>query len=128
MVKHNSMPMSSLSLPGALLRAEGAAVFLGVIVMYANQGFSGVAFVALLLVPDLAMVGYLLNPRIGSIAYNTAHFYGLPLALALIGLLTAAPLALQLGLIWLAHIGMDRTVGYGLKYPTDFKDTHLQRV
>ena len=84
--------------------------------------------VALALAPDLSMVGYLAGPRIGAAAYDAAHTYVLPVALAAIGLMVDADTAIQLGLIWLTHIGVDRAVGYGLKYPTDFKDTHLQRV
>lgn len=74
------------------------------------------------------MVGYLFGARTGSLAYNIVHSYTLPLAFAVISLVVGAPLGVQLALIWLAHIGMDRTVGYGLKYQTGFKDTHLQRV
>ena len=61
-------------------------------------------------------------------AYNVAHTYVLPVALAAIGVLAGSDLAVELGLIWLMHIGVDRAIGYGLKYPTGFKDTHLQRV
>ena len=49
-------------------------------------------------------------------------------ALGIIGMLVGAPLAVAVALAWFAHIGMDRLAGYGLKYPTDFKDTHLQWV
>lgn len=118
----------SFSLPGLLLRLEGLTVFIGAIVLYAHLGFSGWTFAALLLVPDLGMIGYLVSPRLGSYTYNAVHAYTLPLLLAGFGLAAVVPVALGLALIWLAHIGMDRTVGYGLKYATNFKETHLARV
>jgi hypothetical protein len=68
------------------------------------------------------------NRGAGSVAYNLAHTSSLPLLLGLAGLLLAAPLGVQLALIWLAHIGMDRAVGYGLKYRDSFKHTHLSAV
>ena len=85
-------------------------------------------FLLLFLAPDLSMLGYLANPRLGSLVYNLAHTYFVPLVLAGIGLVASSHLCILLALIWAAHIGMDRLLGYGLKYPTAFKDTHLQRV
>jgi hypothetical protein len=116
------------SLPAILLRLEGAAFFGGAIALYASQGGSGVMFVLLLLAPDLSAVGYLVNPRIGSYAYNSVHTYALPAVLAALALAGQWPLGVQLALIWFAHISMDRMIGYGLKYPTSFKETHLQKV
>lgn len=118
----------NLSLPGGLLRLEGLTVFAAVIVLYANQGFSAWTFLALLLVPDVSMIGYLRSPRLGAILYDAAHFYAVPAVIILIGLISSTPFIIGVGLIWAAHIGMDRTIGYGLKYTTAFKDTHLQRV
>jgi hypothetical protein len=124
-----ALPTSlSVSQPNLLLRAEGLAFFIGSIALYASQGFNGWVFVLLLLVPDVAMLGYLVNPRIGSLAYNIAHVYILPLLLMALGAAGGAPFALQLGIIWFAHISMDRVAGYGFKYATAFKDTHMQRV
>ena len=65
---------------------------------------------------------------IGAAAYDVAHTYSLPIVLAAIGLIAGAEIAVQLGLIWITHIGVDRAIGYGMKYPSGFKDTHLQRV
>lgn len=118
----------TLSMPNLLLRVEGLAFFIGAIALYASQGFSGVAFALLLLVPDVSMVGYLVNVTVGSRLYNLAHAYPLPLILMAVGMAASVPVALQIGLIWFAHISMDRVVGYGFKYATDFKDTHLQHV
>jgi hypothetical protein len=124
MTQAASMP----SLPKTLLHLEGAAFFFGAIALYASQGASGVMFVLLLLAPDLSALGYLVNPRVGSLTYDAVHTYVMPVALAALALAGQWPLGVQLALIWFAHISMDRMVGYGLKYPTAFKDSHLQRV
>jgi Domain of unknown function (DUF4260) len=114
--------------PGILLRVEGWAVFAAAVVLYLDADYSVLALVLLFLVPDVSMVGYLVNPRAGSTTYNAVHTYVGPVALLAIGLLAGGAVATQLALIWLAHIGVDRALGYGLKYPSAFKDTHLQRV
>jgi Domain of unknown function (DUF4260) len=110
------------------LHAEGVAVAAAAIAVYFHEGFPWWLFVALILVPDLSMLGFVAGPTVGTAAYNAAHTYVLPVAIATIGVLGSVEIAVQIGLIWLAHIGIDRAVGYGLKYPTGFKDTHLQRV
>jgi hypothetical protein len=74
------------------------------------------------------MLGYLAGPRPGAVAYNLAHTYATPAVLAGVGWLIGTPLLLALALIWAAHIGFDRMLGYGLKLPTDFRDTHLGRI
>jgi hypothetical protein len=118
----------TLSPPRILLHLEGVVFFLGAIALYTSQAASGVVFVLLLLAPDLSALGYLVNPRVGSLAYNAAHTYIVPAALAALALAGQWLLGVQLALIWFAHISMDRMLGFGLKYPTAFKDTHLQRV
>ena len=112
----------------ALLRIEGLLLFGAAIALYVDGGFSGLAFALLILAPDLTMVGYAAGPRAGAIAYDIGHFEALPLALGAVGVVADSSLAVQLALIWLAHIGIDRALGYGLKYESGFKDTHLQRV
>lgn len=124
----SSAPAFRLSMPGLLLRLEGLTAFLAAVILYAHMGFSGVAFILFLLAPDLAMVGYKVNPRIGALMYNLAHLYTVPALLLVAGWALSIPTLLQAGLIWMAHIGMDRGVGYGFKYATEFKDTHLNRV
>lgn len=79
----------------------------------------------LALAPDLSMLGYLAGPRPGSRVYNAAHTYVGPIALGAVGVVAAAPLATSVALVWAGHIGADRAIGYGLKYPTAFGDTHL---
>jgi Domain of unknown function (DUF4260) len=82
----------------------------------------------LFLVPDLSMLGYLSGPQTGAVTYNLFHTYVLPGLLAALGLLTGSTLLVSLALVWFAHIGFDRMVGYGLKYPTGFFDTHLHHL
>jgi hypothetical protein len=118
----------SMSLPSVLLRLEGAAGFIGSLALYFNFGGDILPLVLLILAPDLSALGYLVNKRIGALTYNIVHTYVLPGALLALGLATNSPVVSQIASIWLAHISMDRMVGYGLKYPSDFKDTHLQRV
>ena len=124
----NQTTVQKMSKPGLLLRIEGLTVLGTAVTLYAQSDFSWWTFALLLLAPDLAMVGYVVNKQVGSILYNMFHIYPLPTLLILISFLVNAPIALQLGLIWLAHIGMDRIFGYGLKYSTDFKTTHMSRV
>lgn len=108
-----------------LRRLEGFAVFAAALVSYALARSSWPVFVLFFLAPDLAMLAYLGGPRVGAMGYNLAHTYALPLALAIFGFVGGAPGALASGLIWIAHIGFDRMLGFGLKYPTGFGDTHL---
>ena len=114
--------------PAALLRAEGVALLLLSVLLYRVNGGGWLMFGVLLLAPDLSMLGYLAGPRVGAAIYNAFHTYALPALVGALGMIFASPLAVAVALIWSAHIGMDRTVGYGLKYPSSFKDTHLERV
>lgn len=114
--------------PSFLLRLEGLTILCAAVVLYYQLGYSWLLFAILLLAPDLAMLPYLLNPRWGAWSYNAVHTYFVPLAVAVAAYLWAMPTLLAVALIWLAHIGMDRTVGYGLKYADNFKHTHLQEV
>ena len=110
------------------LRLEGLALFAAGLVAYGWLGGSWLALLPLFLLPDISMVGYLRDARLGAIIYDVGH--NLVLALGTVGM------GLWLGLEWLAiagvvlvaHVGMDRLFGYGLKYVTGFKDTHLQRA
>jgi hypothetical protein len=115
-------------LPHILLRLEGLAVAAGALALYIHGDFGWILFAALALAPDLSVLGYAAGPRIGAACYDALHTYVLPVALGAAGVLAGADLAVQLALIWLVHIGVDRALGYGLKYPTRFQDTHLQRV
>ena len=111
--------------PRALLRVEGATLMAASIVLFAAQGQRWWLYPALLLVPDVFMVGYARNPRLGSIIYNVGHSYPAAAALTGAGLVASSPLTIALGAIWFGHIGWDRMFGYGLKYAGGFKHTHL---
>ncbi|MEZ4594643.1 MAG: DUF4260 domain-containing protein [Chloroflexota bacterium] len=115
-------------MPHFLLRLEGTAVLITALILYAQNGFSWWQFALLLLTPDLAALGYLHSEAVGSLFYNMAHTYVLPLTLGLLAMLLNFELGGQLAIIWLAHIGMDRLFGYGLKYPDGFKITHFTKV
>jgi Domain of unknown function (DUF4260) len=116
------------SLPHTLLRFEGLAVAAAAFAVYVDGDFGWVLFAALALAPDVSFLGYAAGPRVGAACYDALHTTVLPVALGAVGLLADLDLAVQIALIWLLHIGVDRTLGYGLKYPTRFQDTHLQRV
>ena len=115
-------------LPRLLLHAEGAAVAIAAVGLYFYADYRWWLILVLALAPDLSMIGFAAGPRVGAAAYNAAHTYVLPVALAAVGVVAEADWPVQLGLIWLTHIGVDRAIGYGLKYPSGFKNTHLQRV
>lgn len=115
-------------LPKPLLHLEGAAVLIGACFVYHELGSSWWRFAALFLAPDLFMLGYVWGTKVGAVAYNLGHTYAVPAAIALIAWLTHSAAALPICVIWVAHIGFDRLLGYGLKYPSAFKETHLARV
>jgi hypothetical protein len=108
-----------------LLRLEGLAAFAFAVAAYAALGGGWVLFAVLFLAPDLSALGYLAGPRVGAAVYNAAHVTLVPFALAAAGWLLAVPVLILVAAIWLAHIGWDRMLGYGLKYPAAFGATHL---
>ncbi|MDN3279124.1 DUF4260 domain-containing protein [Frankia sp. RB7] len=111
-----------------LLRLEGLTLFIGMTMLYAAWGGSWTVYLLLFLVPDLSFLAYLSDARFGAIVYNTAHSYMAPMTLMTLGFGFASPLTLSIALIWLAHIGIDRALGYGLKYTAGFGFTHLGRI
>ena len=111
-----------------ILRAEAVALFAAGVVLYLELNGHALLLVPLLLAPDISMVGYLGGPRLGAVTYNLVHNLVVAIGLLAFGWYAAvAPLALA-GTLLLAHVGMDRTLGYGLKLPSDFRDTHLGRI
>ena len=117
-----------VSPPALLLRLEAAVVLLASLGLYALSGGNWGRFLLLFLLPDLTFAGYLLGKRWGGLIYNLAHSYALPVALGAAALIGGWMPGVSLALIWSAHIAMDRLLGYGLKYPSGFMDTHLGRV
>jgi hypothetical protein len=121
-----STPGAVAGTPRLLLRLEGMVVLMVSVVLFARGDHSWWLFALLFLVPDLSFLGFLAGPRLGAASYNALHTYMGPLALAAVFLLAGVPVAIPL--IWMAHIGFDRLLGYGLKYPSGFSDTHLGRI
>ena len=122
-------PMSSGAVHSSVrrwLRLEGLMGFLLATYLYAHQGGSWLVFAVLFFAPDASFAGYLAGPRIGTALYNVGHSYVGPLILAAAWL--SAGVGLPFALVWAAHIGFDRALGYGLKYPSAFGDTHLGRI
>lgn len=110
------------------LRAESAATLGAGLAGFLLLGLPWWAFLLLLIVPDVSMVGYLRGPRLGAILYNVAHDLATGLAIAGIGLASGNDGVAAAGAILVAHSGMDRLMGYGLKIPSSFQDTHLGRI
>ena len=111
--------------PKIWLRLEGLVLLIGTIVAFSQQNQHWWLYPALLLVPDIFMVGYFANSKVGAFFYNLGHSYPLPALLTYLGWHNKSYLTIAIGVIWLGHIGWDRFFGYGLKYDTRFKDTHL---
>lgn len=118
--KEHTSPLDAI----VLQRLEGLAALGFGVFAYASLGQSWLLFAVLFLAPDLFMLGYLRSARVGAMTYNLAHTYVAPALLALLGFLVA-PLAFGLAAIWIAHIGLDRMLGYGLKLDGGFEQTHL---
>lgn len=111
-----------------ILRLEGFAILAAATFMYHKLNFAWPTFFWFFLLPDLSFAGYLLGPRVGAMTYNLAHSYFGPVALTISGVVLPHSLALAAAFIWLAHIGFDRALGYGLKYAQGFNYTHLGRI
>ncbi|MDQ7260494.1 DUF4260 domain-containing protein [Paracoccus sp. PS-1] len=111
-------------------RAEGAGLALGglAVAALASPGWGVLAWLAILLAPDLTMAGYLAGPRTGAALYNLGHLYALPFLLMVLGVALGSTGLIAGGGLWLAHVGFDRMLGYGLKSPSGFHDTHLGRI
>lgn len=110
-----------------LLRAEGLALLVLATAVYSQLPAPAAwwVFLVCFLLPDLSMLGYLAGPAPGAAIYNVFHTTIGPVLLVLAGLFAGLPFAIDASAIWLAHIGFDRMLGYGLKHRTGFKDTHL---
>lgn len=110
------------------LRLEGLAALVAGAVIYTRLGGDLIWLVPALLAVDISMVGYLRGPRIGAYTYNLFHNWAAGLVVLGAGLALGAPLVAMIGSVLVAHVGMDRAAGYGLKLTTSFQDTHLGRI
>ena len=122
-------PGAVSGLPLAFLRTEGAVLLAAALAAYVTALDEPLWLIpVLLLLPDVLMVGYLRDNRVGAWLYNLAHSYPVPASVGAAAVLTDAAVWQGVALIWFAHIGMDRAVGYGLKHESGFQDTHLGRI
>ena len=127
-----STPIESTTLPTATvrgwLRLEGAAAFAAGLALYGWLGGPWLLAIPFLLLPDLSAVGYLRGPRLGAFTYNLVHNWAIGLGVLGLGVAADSTPLLIAGAVLVAHTGMDRAVGYGLKLSTSFHDTHLGRM
>jgi Domain of unknown function (DUF4260) len=107
------------------LRAEGFATFVAGIAIFVSTGGPWPLLLPLLLLPDVSMVGYLRGPRLGALTYNVVHTWATALPVLGLGLWSGTAWLTTIGAVLVAHVGMDRAAGYGLKLPTSFHETHL---
>jgi len=114
--------------PSILIRIEATVIFLVSIFIYRHLHASWLLYAALFFVPDIFMLGYLFNARTGSAVYNLVHTFTVPIVIFLVAFSLKQPAFMAPATIWISHIAFDRFLGYGLKYPTQFKDTHLQHL
>jgi hypothetical protein len=110
-----------------MLRIEGLAAFALATQAYFRLGWDWRLYAALFLVPDISLAGYLFDRKTGAWAYNVAHVYNLPVILGVVGFSAGKQWMLAAALVWVAHISIDRLLGFGLKYPEGIKHTHLGR-
>jgi hypothetical protein len=130
-VPESGVPATAGAVTGGvkiLLRLEGLTLFAGMVLLYDVWGGSWWVFALLFFIPDLSFIAYLSDPKSGAIVYNAAHSYMAPVALMTTGFAIGEPLTLSIAMIWLAHIGIDRALGYGLKYAAGFGFTHLGSI
>jgi len=111
-----------------VLRLEGLCLLIAASVAYAKFGLGWGTFALFFLTPDISFFGYLAGSKVGAVSYNLAHSYIGAVTCLAAGVVVPAPTILCIGLIWCAHIGFDRALGYGLKYPDGFGFTHLGRI
>lgn len=114
--------------PRGLLRLEGLMVLIAAAISYGELAAGWGLFALLFLVPDITMAGYVFGRKAGAFTYNVGHCYAGPLAMLSLGLAGSMSRMTAIGLIWAAHIGFDRALGYGLKYSDGFGFSHLGRI
>ena len=111
-----------------LLKIEELFMFGLALFLFSRLDYSWGWYALLFFAPDLSMVGYLMNPRVGSWTYNLIHHKGVSVALYILGSLLSIPWLMFAGTVLLGHSSLDRVFGYGLKYPDAFQNTHLGRI
>lgn len=125
----NSTPLIPLDVNvRAWLRLEGVAALVTGVAVFGRLGGDWLWLVPAILLVDVSVAGYLRSPRAGAFVYNLAHQWAVALVVLGLGVALGAPVLALAGAVLIAHVGMDRALGYGLKLPTDFHDTHLGRI
>jgi hypothetical protein len=114
--------------PIILQRLEGALIFLGATYVYYLRGGDWLLFILVFFAIDVSMSGYLINKKIGALVYNIGHTLIVPILIYLAARITDSGELTMLSLVWFAHIGLDRALGYGFKLPAGFKHTHLGTI
>ena len=109
-------------------RIEAMAVLLASIYFYNHLHFNFLLFILLLFSIDIFMLGYLIDNKVGAYTYNIGHSLIIPLIILVAGVVSGNRILVGFSLIWFAHIGLDRTLGYGLKFMTGFGNTHLGHI
>ncbi len=112
----------------AWLRIEALVLFVGATLVWIGLDGGWTRYALGFLLPDLSIAAYLIGPRAGAAAYNAAHSYAIPAILAIVGAMLDHPALMLVGALWTSHLAFDRMLGFGLKYPTSFGDTHLGPV
>jgi len=128
MNRSNRDGLSLLTNPIYLQRLEGGVLLVLSLLIYWKLGGPWLWYIVLILAPDLFMLGYVGGTRVGAAVYNLGHTWLLPGIFAAVGIIGGASVAVDVAVIWVGHIGGDRLLGYGLKLPTGFQDTHLGRI
>jgi len=121
-------PVAFLLDPIEVQRIEGGIMLVLSLLLFWKYSGAWLLYALLILAPDVFMVGYVRGPRVGAALYNLGHTWLLPGLIGIVGILASASADLPIALIWFGHIGVDRLLGYGLKLPTSFQDTHLGRI
>ena len=111
-----------------LQRIESAAILALLLMAYHATGLSLVWLLVFILAPDISMLGYLKDPKIGAVIYNIGHSYIIPVILLIVSFHLQSSVWMAISLIWALHIAIDRALGFGLKLPTGFRDTHLRKL
>ncbi len=111
----------------ALEETAMAAIAIYLLTIY-NLGISIWLWVPLFFSPDISMLGYLVNTRVGTITYNVFHHKGMAIAIAAIGYYLNNDIVIATGILLFAHSSFDKVLGYGLKYPDSFQHTHLGMI
>ena len=109
-------------------RVESAAIFIAATYVYFANGLNWILYLVLLFSFDIVMGGYAINNRIGAYAYNFAHNMAIPAILVIVYIIVPSPFLLGFTCLWFAHIGLDRALGYGLKFTSGFEHTHLGKI